>query len=45
MCKRSHLQPAKDQLHLSQLELPQQVPELADHRVIYGANVVAIQNH
>lgn len=42
---RSHLQPAEDQLHLPQFELPQQVFELADHRVIYGANMVAVQHH
>lgn len=42
---RSHLQPAEDQLHLPQFELPQQVFELADHWVIYGANMVAVQHH
>lgn len=37
-----YLQSWKDQMHFSQFELPQQVPELADHRVIYGADMVAI---
>lgn len=42
---RSHLQPAEDQLHLPEFELPQQVFELADHWVIDGANMVAVQHH
>lgn len=42
---RTHLQSGKDQFHLSQFELPQQVPELADQRVIYDADMVTIQDH
>lgn len=42
---RTYLQSGKDQFHLLQFELPQQVPKLANHCVIYHADMVAIQDH
>lgn len=43
--QEGHLQLVEDQLHPSQSELPQQVSELAHHRVVYGADVLTVQEH